>query len=366
MKLLFLYAIILLLASCKKDDSLSPPNVITYKDSAFTNNFKRTTGWVAGDGGYSIALNNGNSLWVWGDSHIGFFDPVSKTIPCLFQVRNAGLVMGISNPQNQTTLISTASPASCFYYGSDNNYWFWPGAGYQNNDTAYVFLSRVKATGSGGFGFAGVDTNYVAKIKIADMTVTGYSILPPKNGINFNNSVIKDGSYNYIYGTKSNGFGNDVFVTRFPSANLYAPWEYYGSAGWNTNLSAIQKIYSEFTSSFNICKIKNKYVLITTEFSVGCDQGKNIYSYTSDQPYGPFTNKKIIWTLNDTLQGHYPFFYLAIAHPEYDNGKDELLITYCINGYDNCVNVCIGGRKNPDYYRPKAIRVPFKVIDASL
>jgi len=113
-------------------------------------------------------------------------------------------------------------------------------------------------------------------------------------------------------------------------------------------------------------KFYRSIVLITTEFSVGCDQGKNIFSYTSDQPYGPFTNKKTIWTLNDTLQGHYPFFYLANAHPEYDNGKAELLITYCINGYDACVNVCIGGRKNPDYYRPKAIRVPYKLIDGSL
>ena len=365
MKQFYLYAFILFFVSCKKNNVVATINLSIYRDSVFTNYFKRTTGWIAGDGGYSIALNNGNSLWIWGDSHIGFYDAASKTIPCLFQVRNAGLLIGISNPQNETTLTGSGSPASYFYYGSDNNYWFWPGAGYQNGDTAYVFLSRVK-TGSGGLGFTSVDTNYVAKIKIADMSVTGYSILSSKNGIVFNNAVINDGSYNYIYGTKSNGFGDDVFVARFPASNLYAAWEYYSSTGWNTNLSTIQKIHSEFTSSFNICKIKNKYILITTEFSVGCDQGKNIYSYTSEQPYGPFINKNIIWTVNDTLQGHYPFFYLANAHPEYDNGKEELLITYCINGYDNCVNICIGGRKNPDYYRPKAIRVPYKLIDASL
>jgi hypothetical protein len=365
MKQLLLCASIFLFAVCKRCDN-SSVNVGTYKDSVFTEYFRRTSGWVAGDGAYSIPLNNGNSLWLWGDSHIGFYDPVTKTVPCLFQVRNAGLLMGIRNPMNQTTLVSSTSHASLFYFGTDNTYWFWPGAGYQNGDTAYVFLGRIKATGGGGFGFTGVDTNYVAKIKVANMSVSGYTILPSKNGIVFNNAIVKEGSYNYVYGIKDNGFGNDLFVARFPSANLYAKWEYYGSAGWSTNLASIQKVHSEFTSSFNICKIKNKYVLITTEFSVGCDQGKNIFSYTSDQPYGPFVNKQSIWTVNDTLQGHYPFFYLANAHPEYDNGKNELLITYCINGYGTCLNTCTGNRMNPDYYRPKAIRVPYTLIDPSL
>lgn len=364
MKKFILYALVLLLVSCK-DHDITQNSLVTYKDSVFTNLFKRTTGWVAGDGGYSIPLNNGNSLWLWGDSHIGFYDPVSNTIPCLFQVRNAGLEMGINNPQNQKTLTGASKPASYFYYGASNDYWFWPGAGYQNGDTAYVFLSRIKST-PGGLGFTGVDSNYVAKVKPSDLSVTGYSILPSKNGIAFNRAVVKEGIYNYIYGIKSNGFGNDVFVARFPSENFYGSWEYYGSEGWSTNLASIQKIHSEFTSSFNVCKIKSKYVLITTEFSVGCDQGKNIFSYSSDQPTGPFSNKKTIWTVDDTLQGHYPLFYSAIAHPEYDNGKEELLITYCINKYGTCVNTCVGGRYNADYYRPKAIRVPYKVIDGSL
>ena len=366
MKQIIFFAIILFFVSCKKNHTDTPYGLATYKDLNFTNYFKRTTGWVAGDGGFSVALNNGNSLWLWGDSHIGFYDPTTKSVPCLFQVRNAGLLMGINNPQNQTTLTGTSNPASYFYFGTNTNYWFWPGAGYQNGDTAYVFLSRLKANGGGTFGFTEVDSNYVAKIKIPEMSIVGYSILPPKNGIVFNNAVVKNGVYNYIYGIKSNGFGNDLFVARFPIANLYAAWEYYGTAGWSTNLSSLQKIHSEFTSSFNVCKIKNKYILITTEFSVACDQGKNIYSYTSDEPYGPFVNKKTVWTLDDQFQGHYPFFYLANAHPEYDNGNNELLITYCINEYGSCVNTCIEGRKDPNFYRPKAIRVPYKLIDTSL
>lgn len=363
--MLFYFTCLLFLFACQKNNPETAN--ATYKDSVFTENFRRTSGLVAGDGGYSIPLSDNRSLWGFGDSHINYYDAATQTVPCLFQVRNAIQVMGISDPTAQQTLTGSGSIPSYFSVGSNNNYWFWPGAGYQNGDTVYVLLSRIRSTGTGGsFGFEGVDSNYVAKIKFPQLTVSGYSLLPSKNGIVFNVSVVKDGDYNYVYGIKQNGFGNGLYVARFPSANIYAAWEFYNGSAWSANAGTAAPIANEFTSSFNICRIKNKYVLITTEFSVGCDQGKNIYSAVSDNPFGPFTNKKSIWVVDDLWQGHYPFFYLANAHPEYDNGTNELLITYSINGYDNCVNTCINNRKNPDHYRLKAIRVPYKVMDAGL
>lgn len=151
-------------------------------------------------------------------------------------------------------------------------------------------------------------------------------------------------------------------VARFPEGSIQEPWEYHSNSGWTTNIADAANIHSEFTSSFHVAEVNGKFVMITTEFSVGCNQGSEIYSYTSETPYGPFTNKQVIWTVDDTLQGNVPFFYQANAHTEYDNGKDELLVTYCINSYGDCVNTCDNGRLNPDYYRPKAIRVPYGVM----
>ena len=198
------------------------------------------------------------------------------------------------------------------------------------------------------------------------MQVVGYSYLGAKNMISFNYGVITTGNYIYIYCIKNNGFGNNLYVARCAGNNIYVQWEYYNGSSWSKDIAAAAKIHSEFTSSFYVCKIGSKYVLITTEFSVGCDQGKEIYAYTSDNPFGPFKEKKVIWKVDDLLQGHYPMFYLASAHPEFDNGKKELLVTYCINGYESCINICVNNRKNPDYYRPKAIRVPYKFIHENL
>ena len=91
-------------------------------------------------------------------------------------------------------------------------------------------------------------------------------------------------------------------------------------------------------------------------------QGKNILTATSVNPWGPFTGQHSVWQVDDTLKGHFPFFYMANAHPEFDNGNEELLITYCINGYGTCVETCNDNKMDPDVYRPKAIRVPYSLI----
>src|SRR6266498_4512578 len=63
-----------------------------YKDKEFTEFFRRTSGWTSGDGALSVPLSDGRVLWLFGDSHIDDFDPKTQTTPCLFQVRNAGLI----------------------------------------------------------------------------------------------------------------------------------------------------------------------------------------------------------------------------------------------------------------------------------
>ena len=87
-----------------------------------------------------------------------------------------------------------------------------------------------------------------------------------------------------------------------------------------------------------------------------------MYAAVADEFTGPFTGKKLLYAIDDRLEGHSPFFYAAIAHPEYINDRDELLITYAINGYGTCVPDCVSGRMDPDLYRLKGIRVPCKLL----
>jgi hypothetical protein len=351
-------AIMMVTVSCSHDQK-----EYAYKDTDFTNTFRTSEGWIAGDGAFSIPVDRDRSLWLFGDSYMDCYDQASGTVPCLFQARNAALLMGKTDPSMKTTLRNSSGERTLFTVGSDSKHWFWPLTGFTHKDTIYVFQTRIRSTPEGGmWGFEGVDSNYVAKILVSDLSQISYSLLPSRKGITFGTSFLEKGRFMYVYGIKWNGFGNDLFVARFRKGDIYSEWTYFDGEKWTYDINKIRKIHSEFTASFYLTRVRSRFILLTTEFSVGCDQGKNIFSSSARKPWGPFTGKHSVWQVDDTLNGHYPFFYAVAAHPEYGNGKKELLITYCINSYGDCLETCINNRMNPDMYRPRAIRVPFRML----
>jgi len=142
------------------------------------------------------------------------------------------------------------------------------------------------------------------------------------------------------------------------SSNPERDWTFWDGKQWNVNVTNAAPVGHGASTSVHVCKVKDVFLLTTSAFSVACDQGKEIYMATSKSPTGPFSPLKVIYKLDDLYEGHYPFFYFAVAHPEFINDKNEILVTYSINGYEPCVSSCVKGRAIPDHYRPKAIRVP--------
>lgn len=343
---------------------------IVYKDIEATNFFKRTEGVVAMDGGYSIPLTDGRILWLFGDSYIDNYDYSTKTVPCLFQVRNSALLQPANHSwqwQQTQTLLNTGEGLKSYLKNKpDGTYFMWPEPGVQIKDTVYVLCASLKNVTEGlGFEFAGPPL--WAKIKYPEMNVVTFSDLTQDfDSINFNIGFIKDDAagFVYAYGAKSvTPFANNIYVARFSFDRPNSNWQFWNGTTWGDDVKSIVPIGPPNSIGAHMSKVKNKYLLLGADFSLGCDQGKNIYASTSDAPTGPFTEKKLIYTLTDTVQGHYPFFYLPIAHPEFINKNNELLINYSINGYGTCVEGCINGRLNPEFYRPQAIRLPLKFID---
>ena len=86
--------------SCATEAEIASGPPAAHKDQTFTDFFRRTSGWVAGDGALSVPLPDGRVLWLFGDSHVDDFDPASGTIPCLFQTRNAALLHQTNDLRN--------------------------------------------------------------------------------------------------------------------------------------------------------------------------------------------------------------------------------------------------------------------------
>ena len=348
----------------------APPRA--YKDLRFTEFFRRTNGWVAGDGALSVPLSDGRVLWLFGDSHVDDYDAATGTLPCLFQVRNAGLLHPANHLEHvKTRTLKGDRPIfrSLFKNHAGDDSWFWPAAGIEIDPFVYIYLNELrKTTTPGMWGFESTGQDFWGKMKFPEMTVIAYVPLPDFHGIDFGRGFVRDqrSGHTYAFGNKRDGMESTVYVARFRSTKPEEVWQFWNGTDWNRDAARAAIIARGTSTSVHVCKVKNKYVLTTSEFSVGCDQGTKIFCATSDSPTGPFTTRTPVFQIDDAVNGHLPFFYLPIAHPEFINDRNELLLTYSINGYEPCVPACKKGRMPPDHYRPRAVRVPLKLIHPDL
>ncbi|MDR1601783.1 MAG: hypothetical protein LBS42_05080 [Tannerella sp.] len=337
------------------------------KDPKATGFFRRTEGWIASDGAISAALTDGRTVWLMGDSHIDDYDPATQTVPWLFQVRNAALLQPANDwkPENTRTLVGNGPDIKSFFKSTPNDsLWIWPGNGIQLGDTLYVYCGELIKTGDGIWGFGGTGRDMFAKLKVADMTVSGYDVLPNFNGINFGAGFVRNehSGYVYAYGYKLiyERIQTEVYVARFHADTPVSNWEYWNGKDWTPRVQEVAAI-SRGAHNPHVSKVGDRYLILTTELSVQCDMGKHIFWAVGDSPTGPFPEQEKLYAIDDTLQGHYPFFYTVAAHPQFIN-DDGLLVTYCINGYEPCLPANVDGRLNPDHYRPRAIRVPLNML----
>jgi len=337
-----------------------------HPDTMINHFFRRDTGWIASDGCISIPLSDRRVLWMMGDSYIDHFNKARGTVGCLFQVRNSALLQPLGNwePEATRTLVGPG-PRSYLRNDPRDNHLLWPTGGYQAGDTVYVYANNI-VNASGGLGFAGGGSDFLARLRMPDLAVVGFDSLPwfggAAFGLGFDNE--EKGDYVYTWGIRSGYIESRVVVARLLRANPRAPWSFWNGSAWDTAVAHMADIAAGASNGTYVAKVGSRYVLVSTEFSVACDQGTRIFFATSDKITGPFSPRRLLYTIPDKVEGHSPFFYGPAIHPEYIDSRRELLITYDINGYNPCVPDCVNGEYDPDHYRPRGIRVPLAVLDA--
>lgn len=349
-----------------------------YKDTVFTEYFRRTSGWTAGDATISVPVPCENkTIWLFGDSYLDHVEEADTTLPCLFQVRNAMMVQDLEYQDEFRTIIDESAEGvdrTPIKIDDGNETFFWPKHGYAEGDTAFIFWGQHNSDLENlGTWLATVDVKNLSDAS----AVVDFEEMPDlsRDSLGFGNSVLIDSAENYVYvyGVKKVWLFNAPVVARFPvGGSVKGPWEFYNGKDWTSDPDDVEVIFegSDVVSDFSVMKFQEKYIMVSQEVGfLTCGLGREIYSWESDTPYGPFTNKKILYTIEDKYRGNYWVTYNATAHPEFVK-DNELLISYNVNGFDGgsdtpCEKECedaFRDRRHADGYRPKFVRVPLDFI----
>ena len=334
------------------------------KDALYTELFRPLTGgWTAGDGSISVPLPDGRLLWLFGDSYLVDVNAADTTLPCLFQVRN--VVMVQSGLKFRTLLDSSQSGVQRSFfrdYPWRDTSLYWPGSGFVEKDTIYIFLGKVKNDAS----MAGLG-NYVAKMHYPDLKFLSISPLPNFNKINFGVSVLFDtaSGYYYAYGVRPNWIVFEPYIARFKLDHILDHWEYFTGNDWSGDTAKAKKISDgAMCAAYGVVQRNKMYYMISQDngfLSPGA--GRHLYAYRSSSPTGPFTGQQLLYTIEDKWKGQYLVTYNAMPHPEVYH--DSLSIGYNVNGNDStCRKDIWKERLNADCYRPKFVAVPWSMIDS--
>lgn len=292
---------------------------------------------TSGDGMYSVALPDGRSLFLMGDS---FVSPVTNgersrgahMYRNTYIVYDNGKVSAIYGP-NET---SAAVPAGVT---NEWDHWYWPGDGFVSGNSLYIFQNLMYMGASGMWGFRYEATDLL-EYSLPDITLTSATRIPytGSTGAVFGASALNDGDYIYIYAQKD--VRNDLdpiseaWVARTTISSLKSKWEYFDGYAWSENQTDAAKMKGldgiPVSSQFSVFKLKDKYVLLTDNKSLFVN---DIYTVTSDTPYGPWSHRKVIYTVPPFSSSN-RMAYNAMAHPQFV--KDGMmLVTYDVNTGDS-------------------------------
>ncbi|RYE19526.1 MAG: hypothetical protein EOP51_19695, partial [Sphingobacteriales bacterium] len=349
-----------------------------YRDDVVVNYFHRTLasqGSVAFDQGSSIPLPDGRVLWVTEDAFDGSRITPNGNLMCgFFQYNNSILIQPTktdwnpNNTPNMTIANSRHGRPRQIVDNQPNADVSWPGVGIEVNGYVYMHNAEIK--------FGGATTQSIIKLKVNPKGQDQWEVqrtlikgVSDQSEISFISGMNKPGDgYVYVYGCKGVFFNaNNIFVARFAESDP-STWTFWDGTTWAAKpTSAKAAVVGTSQSNVAIGYSKGKYVMMQLDLGYFCDPNPHgIYLSTSSSPTGPFTKPVKVFSIEDRYRGHLNRYYTPMVHPEFDNGKDELLLTYSINFGSGCEGVgdnnCVNNEQPSINYQVKGVRVPYSMI----
>lgn len=327
------------------------PKVEVYSDLEYNHLLTRYSGWNGGDGCYSLLLPDGRILWSFQDSFFGLVKPDRARVDNVF-VHNAGLIQ--TDPRKygmvQLNPVKEGQAQTWIKYDSlkEDSDWYWTGAGIVYDGRYYKTLGHIKRTGSGSWDFKNVSTD-VAVFSYPDFYLIKIVRDKTLGEVSYGSGIYEaaDG-YVYLYGTNSEGWSTNLHVARVPEHDFLGPWEFYTKNGWAKQPDTYS-IGRNISPQPNVFKDGDHFYLVSQQLL-----GQDIYIYEADSPLGPWKNKRTIYRIPDTYDGHSIITYNACLHTALSR-NGELVISYNVNPVNFLDNFNAPG--SADKYRPYFIRV---------
>jgi len=317
----------------------------------YTRAFHRNQGWSGADGAYSVPLQDGRTLWLFGDTFFGTVQPDGRRSPQTRMARNSVALQEGCAPQTLQFHPET------FYLGRPGRHdlWYWPYHGIQvGPGRVQVFLGRFAQTQpQDPFGFRQVgldlaDLDVRRTPKVERTRPVAHFRSAPGSVTSWGNALAQDGPWTLIYGVQDSAGSKRLLLARVPRGHLASPgtWRFFDGSGWATDPERAAFLAEDVSNELSVHRSAGGQWWL---LSGPADLSSRILLRTAPAPQGPWSPATTLLVAPEAGPGI--FAYNAKAHPGLSDERG-LLISYNLNALDP-ERVLL----EADIYRPRFLRL---------
>lgn len=313
---------------------------------------KNDRGWSGGDQAASIALPDGRTLWMFGDTVRGAQTAAGPYAAGAGMVHNSFLL------QDRGCLSAVRGPRGAEVVpNAVNGDWYWPQSALLERGRLVVVVARTRRTGNGSLDFRTVGED-AAVFSLAGGHPSFERIAPlPSSGAaddaaEYGAAVVPDGSWTYVYGTilvrAPLVFGRSVTVARVPAGSFLdrSAWRYWDGRTWARDRHAAAVVARGWSSTFSVTMRPDG----TFRFLTKADDflGRDVVTGTASSAVTP----RVPTVLAAYPSGQVPgeVLYNPLAHPEARLAGGALLVSICRNNTDLSKVLAQGDLYKPQFF----------------
>ncbi len=328
----------------------SPPEVVKAEPLPVWNaKFRRTDGWVGGDGAYSIPISPTRAVWLFGDTWVGSVRG-GKRVGVAMVNNSAAVQDGRGDDAKLTFAVrrgANGKPEAIFA-PSDGRGWFWPLSGAHHGGKLYLFLAQMeKAPGPAAFGFKQVGQWLGVVANPAD-DPTAWKLTQHKlpwaefakdHSLSFGSAALAAGEFLYVYGTeehrRTGEFPNrQMVLARAPAGKLadFKAWRFLTADGWQAEPKALKPLADGLATEYSVSSLPGlkRYAVVYTELGMS----DRVVGRFAAAPEGPWSAPVLLYRCPEMKRDKKAFCYAGKAHPHLTAAGNELVVSYCVNSFE--------------------------------
>lgn len=295
-------------------------------------------GWTGGDSTYSVALEDGRTVWIFSDTFLGpVADDGTRPEETPF-LNNSFIVDDAGSFQTMHGLDEQGDPTGLVPPPTDEpEGWYWVGDGMQDRDGNIQLVGLRFWYGGGGMWDFGWEGNHLATFDDDTFELLSLAELPSESGVQWASWIEPAGDLTYVYGVQDAGENKYMHVARVLAPDLDGPWEFWTGSGWSDEETDTEQVMAGVANEYSVAAFEDGYLLLTQDttelFSA------NVQAFVSCDPTGPFELVGTAYQMPEVgAEGSYTnpniFAYNAHEHPHLRT-EGSTVFTYNVNSFES-------------------------------